>query len=177
MLYQNNRYIGVPDRSNRKLVEQNGATYTLTEKPYRFMSGVATTGEIPRVTSYEPLENVHIEVDGGMVQDPELDDMSLIINVKNRGLVIVAGCSHAGIVNIMTQARKITGIEHVVAVIGGFHLRVANDEQLNKTVDELARAETVCAGHCTGFNAMKMISDRMGESFQLLQCGKTLEFT
>jgi len=176
VLYQNNRYIGVPERSNRKLVEEKGATYTVTEKPHLFMPGVATTGEIPRVTSYEPLENVHIEVDGEMVQDPELDDMSLIINVKNRGLVIVAGCSHAGIVNIMSQARKITGIEHIVAVIGGFHLRVANDEQLTKTVDELARAETVCAGHCTGFYAMKKISDRMGERFQLLQCGKTLDF-
>jgi len=177
VLYQNNRYIGIPERSNRKLVEENGATYTLTEKPHRFISGVATTGEIPRVTSYEPLENVHIEVDGEMVQDPELDDMSLIINIKNRGPIIVAGCSHAGIVNIMTQARKITGIDDIVAVIGGFHLRVANHEQLTKTVEELARAETVCAGHCTGFNAMKKISDRMGERFQLLQCGKTLEFT
>lgn len=177
VLYQNNRYIGVPERSNRKLVEENNATYILTEKPHQFISGVATTGEIPRVTSYEPLENVHIEVDGEMVQDPELDDMSLIINIKNRGLIIVAGCSHAGIVNIMTQARKITGIDKIVAVIGGFHLRVANNEQLTKTVDELARVETVCAGHCTGFYAMKKISDKMGERFQLLQCGKTLEFT
>jgi len=177
VLYQNNRYIGVPERSSRKLVEKNGATYTLTEKPYKFMSGVATTGEIPRVTSYEPLENVHIEEDGKMVQDPERDDMSLIINIRDRGLVIVAGCSHAGIVNIMAQAREITGIENIVSVIGGLHLRIASAEQLSKTVEELARVEAVCAGHCTGFNAMKMISNRMGERFQLLQCGKTLEFT
>lgn len=176
VLHQDNRYIGIPDRSNRKKVEKNGANWVLVEEPYKFMDGVVTTGQVPRLISYEPLENVHIEVDGKFVQDPELDDISLVINIKNRGLVIVAGCSHAGIVNIMKQARKITGVDEIVGVIGGFHLRVADEEQLTKTITELDKAEKVCAGHCTGFDAMKRISDKMGERFSLLQCGKILEF-
>lgn len=173
---QNMRYIGVPERSGRSTVEANGGNWLLSREPFAFMPGVMTTGEVQRVTSYEPLENVHIEVDEKMVQDPELDDVSLIVNVAGRGLVIISGCSHAGIVNIMKQARRITGVEEIIGVIGGFHLRVANEEQLSKTVDELDAAETVCAGHCTGFEAMKRISDRMGERFTLLQCGTVIEF-
>lgn len=173
---QNMRYIGVPERSSRSTVEANGGSWLLSREPFAFMPGVMTTGEVQRVTSYEPLENVHIEVDEEMVQDPELDDVSLIVNVAGRGLVIISGCSHAGIVNIMKQAKRITGVEEIIGVIGGFHLRVANEGQLSKTVDELDAAETVCAGHCTGFEAMKSISDRMGERFTLLQCGTVIEF-
>lgn len=173
---ENMRYIGVPERSSRSTVEANGGSWLLSREPFAFMPGVMTTGEVQRVTSYEPLENVHIEVDEEMVQDPELDDVSLIVNVAGRGLVIISGCSHAGIVNIMKQAKRITGVEEIIGVIGGFHLRVANEEQLSKTVDELDAAETVCAGHCTGFEAMKSISDRMGERFTLLQCGTVIEF-
>ncbi len=112
-----------------------------------------------------------------MVQGPELDDMSLIINVKNWGLVILTGCSHAGIVNIMKQSRKITDVDKIVAVIGGFPLRAAGEEQLINTVEELARAEMVCAGHCTGFKAMKAISDKLEGRFSLLQCGKIIKFS
>jgi 7,8-dihydropterin-6-yl-methyl-4-(beta-D-ribofuranosyl)aminobenzene 5'-phosphate synthase len=176
VLRQNKRYIGIPERSQRSRVEDNGANWVLTQQPYKFMPGVITTGEVPRVTEYEPLENVHIEVEGEMVQDPEHDDVSLIINVRDRGVVIVSGCSHAGIVNIMKQAKRITGVDKIVSVIGGLHLRVASEEQLSKTVKELGLAETVCAGHCTGFKAMKRISDEMGERFMLLQCGKHLVF-
>lgn len=176
VIRENMRYIGVPERSSRSTVEANGGSWLLSREPFAFMPGVMTTGEVERVTSYEPLENVHIEVDGEMVQDPELDDVSLIVNVAGRGLVIISGCSHAGIVNIMKQARRITGVEKIIGVIGGFHLRVAKEEQLSKTVDELGVAETVCAGHCTGFEAMKRISDRMGERFTLLQCGIVIEF-
>jgi len=176
VLRQNRRFIGIPERSSREKVEANGSRWILESEPYSFMPGVLTTGEIKRVTSYEPLENVHIEIDGEMVQDPELDDMSLIINVAGRGLIIVTGCGHAGIVNIMKQAKRITGIERIIGVIGGFHLRIANEEQLSNTVDELDRADFVYAGHCTGFEAMKRISDRLGDRFTLLQCGTTVEF-
>lgn len=175
VLRQNNRYIGIPERSSKEKVEKN-CRWILRREPYCLMAGVMSTGEIERVTSYEPRENVHIEVGGEMVQDPENDDMSLVINVAGKGLVIVSGCSHAGIVNIMKQAQRITGVQKIIGVLGGFHLRVANEEQLSKTVDELDKADLVCAGHCTGFGAMKRISDRMGNRFKLLQCGTKLEF-
>lgn len=170
------RFIGIPERSSSNVIEARGGGLVLRSEAYELMPGVVTTGEIERHTSYELLENVFNDVDGELVQDPELDDMSLVVNVKDRGLVILAGCSHAGIVNIMGQARRITGVERIRAVIGGFHLRVAKDEQLSKTVEELSKAESVSAGHCTGFEALKAISDRMGDRFSLLQCGTVLEF-
>jgi 7,8-dihydropterin-6-yl-methyl-4-(beta-D-ribofuranosyl)aminobenzene 5'-phosphate synthase len=171
------RFIGIPERSGRDVIEARGGRLVLRSGAYEFMPGVVTTGEVERRTSYEPLENVFNDVDGELVQDPEVDDMSLVVNVRERGLVILAGCSHAGIVNIMRQARRMTGIERIDAVIGGFHLRVAGDEQLSKTVEELSKAESVSAGHCTGFEALKSISDRMGDRFSLLQCGTVLEFS
>ena len=177
VVHDDMRYIGIPERSDRATVEANEGKWVMSREPYRFMPGVSTTGEVERVTRYEPLENVHIKVDGELVQDPEHDDMSLIINVSGRGLVIVSGCSHAGIVNIMKQAQRITGEEKIIGVIGGFHLRVANEEQLSKTIEELDKARLVCAGHCTGFEALKRISDRMGDRFKLLQCGTFIEFT
>lgn len=149
----------------------------LVSDPIQLIGGFFSTGEVERTTSYEPVENVFELKDGEIVQDPELDDMSLIINVKNRGLVILTGCSQTGIVNIMKQSRKITGVDKIVAVIGGFHLRVAGEEQLINTVEELARAEMVCAGHCTGFKAMKAISDKLEDRFSLLQCGKIIKFS
>jgi 7,8-dihydropterin-6-yl-methyl-4-(beta-D-ribofuranosyl)aminobenzene 5'-phosphate synthase len=176
VVHDNMRYIGIPERSSPTRVQENGGKWLLSGEPYELTPGVTTTGEVTRVTSYEPLENVHIEVDEELVQDPELDDMSLVINVKDRGLVIVSGCSHAGIVNIMRQAKRITGVENIIGVVGGFHLRVADEEQLTKTVKELEQAEMVCAGHCTGFEAMKRISDRMGDRFKLLQCSTVIEF-
>ena len=170
------RFIGIPERSGRDVIVERGGNLVLRSGPYELMPGVVTTGEVERRTSYEPLENVFNDVDGDLVQDPELDDMSLVVNVGSLGLVILAGCSHAGIVNIMWQARRITGVEKIHAVIGGFHLRVAGEEQLSKTVEELSKADTVSAGHCTGFKALKAISDSMGDSFSLLQCGTVLEF-
>jgi metal-dependent hydrolase (beta-lactamase superfamily II) len=77
----------------------------------------------------------------------------------------------------MKQCRKITGVEKIGTVIGGFHRRVAGEEQLINTLEELARAEMVCTGHCTGFKAMKTISDKLEDRFSLLQCGKIIEFS
>ena len=176
VLYQNNRYIGIPERSSRQTVEANGCVWQLEDAPYMLSPGVWSTGAVERVTDYEPLENVHIMVDGEWVQDPERDDMSLVINVKNQGLVIISGCSHAGIVNIMKQARRITGVDEIKAVIGGFHLRIANEKQLSETVKELNKSDEVCAGHCTGFDAMCRIRTQMGDRFSLLQCGTVKEY-
>ena len=169
------RYIGMPEGCGRKAIESKGGHLVLASAPIEIMPGVVSTGEVERVTGYEPPEDVFIIKEGELVRDPELDDMSLVVNVKDRGLVVLAGCSHSGIVNIMKQARRITGIDKIAAVIGGFHLRIAGEEQLSKTVEELSKAGMVCAGHCTGFGALKAISEEMGDSFKLLQCGTRLE--
>jgi len=169
------RYIGMPEGCGRETIESKGGHLVLASAPIEFMPGVVSTGEVERVTGYEPPENVFIIGEEGLVRDPELDDMSLAVNVKDKGLVIIAGCSHAGIVNIMKQTRRITGIDKIAAVIGGFHLRIAGEEQLSKTVEELSKAGLVCAGHCTGFGALKAISEEMGDRFKLLQCGTRLE--
>jgi 7,8-dihydropterin-6-yl-methyl-4-(beta-D-ribofuranosyl)aminobenzene 5'-phosphate synthase len=87
------RHIGIVGQSRQDL-EQEGAIFTLTTEPLNLMTGVTTSGEIERVTSFEVLEDLYTIVDGKVVQDHESDDSAVILNLKE-GLVIVTGCAHS----------------------------------------------------------------------------------
>ena len=81
------------------------------------------TGEVERTTTFEKgIPGMEMFADGRWEPDPIRDDQALVINVKDKGLVVISGCAHAGIINTVEYARKITGIDHVHAVLGGFHL-------------------------------------------------------
>ena len=84
------------------------------------------TGEIPRITNFEkgfPLQYKEGKDQNHLIADPLVnDDQALVILLKNKGLVILTGCSHAGIINTINYATKVTGIKKVYAIIGGFHL-------------------------------------------------------
>ena len=105
------RHIGIVGQ-NRDSLEHKGATFTLTKAPLNLMTGVTTSGEIERVTTFEVLEDLYTVIDGEVVQDHEKDDSAVFLNF-NEGLIIVTGCCHAGIVNTMMHAKKITGVDKV----------------------------------------------------------------
>jgi 7,8-dihydropterin-6-yl-methyl-4-(beta-D-ribofuranosyl)aminobenzene 5'-phosphate synthase len=163
------RHIGIVGQS-RAALEQKGAVFTLTRKPLNLMTGVTTSGEIERVTSFEVLEDVYTMVDGAVVQDHEKDDAAVILNFQE-GLVIITGCCHAGIVNTMKLARKITGADKIYAVIGGLHLIDASEEKIDKSIEALREVEWVFAGHCTGFDGLRGIANVMGDRFGQIQSG------
>ena len=105
-----------------------------------FDDSVLITGEVDRTSDFEdgmPFHEALIE--GSWAPDPLiLDDQALIINVADHGLVVLTGCGHAGIVNIVRYARRLTGIDTVAAVVGGFHLSGPAFEPIIKpTVDAL----------------------------------------
>jgi 7,8-dihydropterin-6-yl-methyl-4-(beta-D-ribofuranosyl)aminobenzene 5'-phosphate synthase len=88
---------------------------------------LAITGEIPRETSFEkgfPFQYAEdLDNENKLVPDPLIkDDQAILVNVSDKGLVILTGCGHAGVVNTINYAKKITGINRIHAVIGGFHL-------------------------------------------------------
>lgn len=172
------RYTGVDHVDFPGPVEENGGVLLLSKDPVHLADGLATTGEIERLTDFEGSGAGIRAQDGTIEEDNMPDDVSLLANVKGQGLVVIAGCSHAGIVNIVRQASRITGVTRISAVIGGFHLVNADSGKIDKTVDGLMQSgvELVSAGHCTGFEAQCALRRAFGERFRPMQCGSRYEF-
>ena len=139
---------------------------------------IVVTGEVERVTSFEKgLPNAVLERDGKIEKDPILDDQALVINLKGKGLVVIAGCSHAGIINTVFYARKTTGIERVHAVVGGFHLSGPYFEKIiEQTLGELKkiRPQFLSPMHCTGWKAIQQMSQAFPDEFILNSVGSMI---
>jgi 7,8-dihydropterin-6-yl-methyl-4-(beta-D-ribofuranosyl)aminobenzene 5'-phosphate synthase len=144
------------------------------------------TGQIPRETSFEKgLPSQYKEEDRDNekchVPDPLVnDDQALVANIKHKGLVIITGCGHAGIINTMNYAKKLSGIDKIYAVLGGFHLTGGDvlQEAIEPTVNELQKADPkfVIPCHCTGWKGINRIIDTMPEKFIQSSVGTTFNF-
>lgn len=154
-------------------LEQRKAIFTLTHEPLKLMTGVITSGEIPRANDFELPGEMYTIQDGRIVIDEIKDDLAIIINTTE-GLVLVVGCCHAGIVNTINQAKAITGISKIHAVIGGLHLWDASEDRLNKTVESTMEVDHIFAGHCTGLRAMAKFMQARGSSFSQIYTGLTI---
>jgi len=124
---------------------------------------VCITGEIPRKTSFETGYTQHKAfVSGAWKSDPLIrDERAIAINIKGKGLVVLSGCAHAGIINTIAYAQQITGTEKVHAVMGGFHLAGKEFEsRIQPTIKELQRInpKLIVPSHCTGWRAMCAIA-------------------
>jgi 7,8-dihydropterin-6-yl-methyl-4-(beta-D-ribofuranosyl)aminobenzene 5'-phosphate synthase len=163
---------------SREEIEKAGGDLFLTRDPVKLMSGITTTGEVKRQTDFEQVGIALKTIDGEeVVDDQMLDDISVVANVKGKGLVIVTGCSHAGIVNIAKHAMELTGCEKIEGIIGGLHLIDAPDGRIKRTVEELSKLnpEWICAGHCTGFKAQVELYLAFKERFSPLHTGMQFE--
>lgn len=121
------------------------------------------TGEVDRTTDYEAGMTVQEKLEDGHWQpDPlTLDDQAVIAHVRGKGLVVLTGCGHAGIINILRYARRLTGVEQVYAVIGGFHLSGPLFEPLIPLVCadmEAIGPRMIVPAHCTGWRAIHQMS-------------------
>lgn len=163
----------------RQEIEDLDAELLLVRNPFPLMDGVLSTGEVERTVDFEEqgIGTYNLE-DGRFVPDTLQDDMSLVANVKGKGLVIVTGCSHAGIINIVRHAQKITGVERVAGIIGGLHLIKAGPERIAQTIRALRdiNPDAVYAGHCTGFAASCALAQAFATRFTLLACGLTVSW-
>ena len=167
-------HMGMGAEDSAQAIACAGGKLFLTTAPFLLMPGLTTTGEIPRLTPFEEgMRGVYTIKDGRVVEDDIPDDNSLVACVQGRGLVVVAGCSHAGIINIIKQALVLFPGEKLYAVIGGMHLVGASAERLALTVQELVGYEPalVAAGHCTGFTAQAAFHHALGDRFVPLNVG------
>jgi 7,8-dihydropterin-6-yl-methyl-4-(beta-D-ribofuranosyl)aminobenzene 5'-phosphate synthase len=169
------RFNGIPFRLED--LETRGARFRLATYPMELAPGITTTGEVPRVTDFESVDpKLQVQNGKGWHQDEILDDMSLIVRGE-RGLVVVAGCAHSGIVNTLLHARRVTGEDRVYAVVGGTHLSFAPGEQLERTVEALRefRIQRLGVSHCTGLPAAARLAREFGESFFFNSAGTVVE--
>jgi 7,8-dihydropterin-6-yl-methyl-4-(beta-D-ribofuranosyl)aminobenzene 5'-phosphate synthase len=141
---------------------------------------VLITGEVDRTTEFETGFDGHDAFrDGGWQPDPLiLDDQALVLRLRERGLVLISGCGHAGIVNTVRYAQTLTGERKVAAIIGGFHLSGPMFEPIIaptvRAFDELAPALLVPA-HCTGWRAVHQLAAQFPDAFVQSTVGTTVE--
>jgi len=142
--------------------------------PTPIVQGAYLTGRIERVTDYEQIPPVFVAKRGEQfVQEDFIGEQAIVLNVKGKGLVVLNGCAHRGIVNTVKHAQKVTGIEKVHAVIGGFHLTGAKPELIQKTIADIKaiRPDYIVPTHCTGFEAISAFAREMPDQFILNTAG------
>lgn len=169
------RYIGIP--FNKEYLESLGAKFVLSEEPVQIGKDMLTTGQVNRVTDFESVtEQSCVKVDGQFVHDDIPDDQSLVIKTP-KGLVVVLGCSHSGIINTLMHVRELTGESRFHSVIGGTHLIGAKSDRLNKTVEELKsfNIEKIGVSHCTGMPAMVALSQEFKDKMFANNSGSVIE--
>ena len=127
-------YIGIP--YCRQKAESLGASFRLSEEPVWITKDIVTSGEVPMVTEYETIEtSAFVNIGGEFRPDLLSDDQSVFIR-SPKGVIVISGCAHRGIVNTMIHAQHLTGASSVYAVIGGTHLFAASEERIRRTMDE-----------------------------------------
>jgi len=157
--------------TSRRALEDGGFVIIEEQQPsFLFDRSVLITGEIPRTTGYEPgLPPQQAWIAGSWQPDPlVLDDQALIVNVSGRGLVVITGCGHAGVVNIARYAQRLTGGQQLYALLGGFHLSGPLFEPLiPRVLDDLAALNpgVLAPAHCTGWRAQHAMSARFPAAF------------
>jgi 7,8-dihydropterin-6-yl-methyl-4-(beta-D-ribofuranosyl)aminobenzene 5'-phosphate synthase len=168
------RYVGVPHR--KETLESLGAEFVFVKEPLEITTGVFISGEAPRKTVFEKVDETLFCLENGrkVSPDPFHDDMSLYC-VTPEGIFIVLGCAHAGLVNIVEHAREVTGESRVFGIIGGTHLGPAPAEQQEATINYLKELDLqfLGANHCTGLAVISRLAGIFGPRFRFCPAGSS----
>jgi 7,8-dihydropterin-6-yl-methyl-4-(beta-D-ribofuranosyl)aminobenzene 5'-phosphate synthase len=160
--------IPAPDR---RLLEQEGVEFVEARGPSYLVEGlILVTGQIHRSTDFERGFPIHYaNINGTWQSDPLIhDDQALVVHVRNKGLVVLTGCGHAGAINTLRYARELTGVDTVHALLGGLHLTGRLFEPIiPPTVAELKALapHLLMPGHCTGWKATHLLARELPDAF------------
>ncbi|MDD5233443.1 MAG: MBL fold metallo-hydrolase [Syntrophales bacterium] len=166
----------------RAMAEREGVNVIESRTPRLLLDGAALfLGEVSRRTDFErgfPI--AHFQEDGVEKWDPIEDDTSIVMNLKGKGLLVLSGCAHSGIVNTVQYAREVTGVDQVHVIMGGFHLSgPAFEPIIGRTTEELKKLKPayIVPTHCTGRKAIMHMEREMPERFILNMSGTKLTFS
>lgn len=152
----------------------------MVKEPTPIVPGAYLTGDIERVTEYEKGSPI-LMVKRGENMEPDLfkGEQSLMFNLKGKGLVVLSSCAHTGIVNTVKHAQKVSGIDKVHMVMGGFHLTGAKPEVIERTIADIkgVSPEYIVPMHCSGFEAISGFQRAMPDQFIINVAGTRYELT
>jgi 7,8-dihydropterin-6-yl-methyl-4-(beta-D-ribofuranosyl)aminobenzene 5'-phosphate synthase len=160
------------DREGWEVIEERGPSLLLD-------GTVLVTGQVDRVTDFEkgfPIQQAKGQ--NGWEPDTWIwDDQAVVLQVKDKGLVVLSSCSHAGVINVLGHAQRLTGIDHIYAFVGGLHLTGGLFEPIiTRTVQEIVRIgpDVIVPGHCTGWRATHELARSLPSAYVQTSVGTCL---
>jgi 7,8-dihydropterin-6-yl-methyl-4-(beta-D-ribofuranosyl)aminobenzene 5'-phosphate synthase len=186
--FRKSRYLKVNEQLKIKLptltrerIESAGISVILTKEPRTLLDeSLLFLGEIPKYTDFEKgFPRMHYAEQGVEKWDPIEEDSAVVVNVKGKGLVILSGCAHSGIINTVRYARQVTGVKPVFVVMGGFHLSGADFEPIIEPTTKALKEfnpQYIVPTHCTGRKAVMQIEHEMPDKFLLNMSGSKMTF-
>ena len=182
------RYIKVSEDFNinlpplkKEMISKAGVAMVESKDPRLLVDGLMLfLGEVPKLTDFEKgFARMYYDEDGQSHWDPIEDDTAIVANVRGKGLVVISGCAHSGIINTVKYAQKTSGIDKIYVVMGGFHLSGADFEPIIEPTAEALKAldpEYVIPTHCTGRKATMHLEQEMPDKFLLNMSGTRMVF-
>jgi len=168
------RPIGMSDAA-RAAIQNRRVIWTVA--PARLLSGISVTGQIPRINDFEDVGGAFFNDNDCLKRDELLDDQALFIE-SSRGLIVVLGCAHSGVVNTLNYISKLTGKKKIHALIGGMHLVNANSKRIENTLKTFEKFEIqkIIPLHCTGAEAVKVFNNVFADECLSLGAGGKICF-
>jgi 7,8-dihydropterin-6-yl-methyl-4-(beta-D-ribofuranosyl)aminobenzene 5'-phosphate synthase len=169
------RFVGIPYKKG--YLESLGANFVFNNAFAEAEKGIFLTGEVPRKTPFEKQDpRLFSDIDGKTTQDIFLDDQSLILDSK-KGMILILGCAHSGMINIINHVINKTGKSNFYGILGGTHLDFLTPEQLEESVNALnqLKIERIGVSHCTGMRAAFRFHQEFGDRFFYGCVGSFLE--
>ena len=163
--------IGIP--LDKSVFDHTAVQMHLNKDPDEIATGVFTSGEIPQENDFETIESrFFVQRAGEIIPDPLADDQAMILDTR-KGLVVLLGCSHRGVINTLNHVKKLFPEKKIHAIIGGLHLGKATDVRLQKIIDHLGafELEKIGVSHCTGTKAMQALFERFKDKVFINSAG------
>jgi 7,8-dihydropterin-6-yl-methyl-4-(beta-D-ribofuranosyl)aminobenzene 5'-phosphate synthase len=168
--------IGCPFSKN--YLENKSVTLNLSDKPLKISDNIKTTGEIELRNEFELTEpHFYSQTNEEKIHDTIPDDMGIIIETK-KGIVLILGCTHRGIINTLEHVSEITGSKKFHTVIGGLHLGGADEKKMDLIIEQLKNfeIENLVTGHCTGSYAQTRLESAESVNHQFIKIGLPYTF-
>ncbi len=171
---QNGKQVYCGVLANRDYIENLGAAFIFNKDMIEIQPGMYLTGEVPKTNNFEDSgKNLMVYNDSGdLIRDPIKDDNTLVFD-SEKGLIILFGCAHTGMVNILDYVTKKLNKTRVYAILGGTHLSPASDEQLAKSIETIEKyqIEHIGVSHCTGLEKAALLSEKFRDKFFFANVG------
>jgi 7,8-dihydropterin-6-yl-methyl-4-(beta-D-ribofuranosyl)aminobenzene 5'-phosphate synthase len=170
------KYIGIPVEKNN--IVNSGISLQLSREPVEIAPGLMTSGEIALENDFELKEPMFfLKQEDKVIHDTLADDQALILDTA-KGMVVLLGCSHRGVINTLTHVTQLKGNNKIHAILGGLHLGKASDGKLAKIIDHLREfdLDMIGVGHCTGPRAFLALANEFEDRVYLNTVGNVFEF-